>query len=41
MKESKTKCAACSICGVVYEENKLVELDGKKMCHECLSSETR
>ena len=35
MKESKHKCKACSFCGVVYTEDKLVELDGKKMCSEC------
>lgn len=41
MKESKIKCEACSICGEVYTEEKLVELDGKRICPECLASETR
>lgn len=41
MKESKKKCESCSICGEVYTEDKLVELDGKRICPECLASETR
>lgn len=38
MKESKTKCEACSLCGEVYDENQLVEFKGKKICHECLGT---
>ncbi len=40
MKESKKKCEACSICGEVYEEDRLKELDGKRICPECFSRET-
>ena len=40
MKESKTKSEACSLCGEVYDENELVEFEGKKVCPECLSRET-
>ena len=40
MKESKTKCEPCSICGVVHEIEKLVEFDGKKLCFECLARDT-
>jgi len=40
MKESKQKCEACSICGEVFTDDKLTELDGKRLCSECLSRET-
>ena len=40
MEENKTKCEACSFCGEVYPEYKLAELDGKRLCSECLSRET-
>ena len=40
MKESKPKCEVCSICGEVFTDDKLVELDGKRLCPECLSRET-
>ena len=41
MKESKTKCETCSLCDEVYPEDKLTKLDGKHLCLECLSRETR
>ena len=40
MKETKTKSEPCSICGVVHKSEELVELDGKKLCPECLARET-
>ena len=40
MEENKTKCEACSFCDEVYMEEKLVELDGKRLCPDCLSRET-
>jgi len=40
MKESKHKCETCSLCGEVYTDDKLTELDGKRLCPECLSRET-
>ena len=39
MKESKIKCEACSLCGEVYDENELVEFEGKKICPECFARE--
>jgi len=41
MEENKAKCETCFFCGQVYKENDLVELDGKRICPECLASETR
>ena len=40
MEEKKKSSAACFFCGEVYREENLTELDGKKICPVCLSSET-
>ena len=40
MKETKTKSEPCRICEVVHKSEELVEIDGKKLCPECLARET-
>ena len=40
MKEKKKVSFACFFCGEVCREEHLTDLDGKKMCPHCLTSET-
>ncbi|MBR6509448.1 MAG: amidoligase family protein [Clostridia bacterium] len=40
MKESKTKCESCSICGSVHTEDLLTKFEGEQLCPECLARET-